>query len=1218
VTRAHRHAPLPASATGHSVAACVLVLALLLETLPAAEARAGTRVPYGGEFRAAIEDTFFEPDYVDTDDLMRLSQAKVRAYRELVHKKLRFLTSHVFNSERIDNRRDKARAHEKALTTDKSIALQHILRLLDRISETRDPAEAYRVAADILSIEYATRSFHDPLSSIKVPIHLNNILFDWSLENKTRARNARHEASNLVNPETGEFYTPEELRALIRAGVDLSTLNPPSESPFWSAKEDISSLDIASHYLGCGDALHRGLTAHFPELDDPEVTFRRSHRTQSKPKIDVSFTDQECLRTKKGKKSRKKCQRKLKLKLGMETHSDPTANSLLSALGYNVDLTVHLKRVRMYMGKSSIDELEAEWIGYFDRQRLHTYIPLETVLREGDAGRGRDDKGEYLVFAEAGAETKFDDIDRIGFFAFSSGMPAQLREARALFLFNTWIANSDMKDEENNKLSLRKNENGEYQIYMTQHDIGHSLGLVLPERVEAFPWDAVETSALSRFFGWTRGRMELNYFDLQNVGLTETATYADAKWMARLIAQLTREQIEDAVALGRWPDAVARLYVEKLINRRNGLVTAFGLEDEFPLLPVDRHLTTEDGAVVDGRLMQSKFKDASIDYGGHLRALLLPVRRYVADRTKMTIQIGLSAIDVIDPGDIRISGRATVTPEILVRFSRRIQFNPEPEGRFDQYIVEDAMHLGLRPLVGYVANAEVGWIQKYTLAYPVATLSEGVNSRNRVANLLLPYDIRRGKLPDKYVLARETAWSAGLQIRTEDASLVNWAGITLGERWVWARRSVIDHREIDPIVWTDRPSYLEGEARAFLKALVLEIPVLVGKSSAGSLHGEGFRLDAAKLSQGAEDSLGFFDRAVRRNDFSDLSRIRKGPARDATSKFKSRSLRWNLFLARSNSGVREDRVTLRNQDGTLLREEFQVERHKLRSWSFVDNGETRQLSVEGFLGAPEPGDAVTLRPIVVVRYDLDDLNTHSDELDRYYDFLVGLGAGHPFMPEDFSAQEWNVNPETNGRWGRLLAGASVHLHSEALERLLALDEDRYWRLLAEHLEVPEDRLTRHRRQMHSASPKRRLLLRRSSFGRRVNSAVLHSTRILGILRRAQLAKNENGQENEEEILSRLVHAIYLANSESRGSYDPLLMGTLLEAIGLDELASRKQVFISGRITKPLESELILPERTALVGVIGEQQSFQQLRYRFFPSNGIELYRMLDWVRATER
>jgi hypothetical protein len=77
------------------------------------------------------------------------------------------------------------------------------------------------------------------------------------------------------------------------------------------------------------------------------------------------------------------------------------------------------------------------------------------------------------------------------------------------------------------------------------------------------------------------------------------------------------------------------------------------------------------------------------------------------------------------------------------------------------------------------------------------------------------------------------------------------------------------------------------------------------------------------------------------------------------------------------------------------------------------------------------------------------------------------------------------------------------------------------------------------------------------------------------------------------------------------------MGALLEAIGFHELTSLGQLFLEGRITKPFANELILPERAPLVGSVGQEEEFQQLRFRFFPSNGIELYKTLDWLRDIE-
>ena len=79
--------------------------------------------------------------------------------------------------------------------------------------------------------------------------------------------------------------------------------------------------------------------------------------------------------------------------------------------------------------------------------------------------------------------------------------------------------------------------------------------------------------------------------------------------MVRKIAALSREQIEAAVSLGRLPGGTGQLFVEKLINRRNGLVKAFGLSDEFESMPVEERLTTEDGRAVDGKVKSSRFPE---------------------------------------------------------------------------------------------------------------------------------------------------------------------------------------------------------------------------------------------------------------------------------------------------------------------------------------------------------------------------------------------------------------------------------------------------------------------------------------------------------------------------------------------------------------------------------------------------------------------------------
>jgi len=738
----------------------------------------------------------------------------------------------------------------------------------------------------------------------------------------------------------------------------------------------------------------------------------------------------------------------MKLKFGMETHADPPANALLSALGFNVDVSAHLKDVRVHLGNESLREVERDWIGYFDRQRLHTYIPFESVLKGKWVGADEGERDAILVFHETVAELKPPEMERIGYFSFSWGMAQQMREARALFLFNAWIANSDMKDEENNKVVLRRDDRGHYQMYLVQQDLGHSFGRVLPERPDAFPWDLVETDFVAKAFGWVRGSIELNYINLQQTGLLENATYADLKWMVRRIAQLNRAQIEAAMNLGHWPGGIAALYSEKLINRRNQLVTAFRLEGEYPLLPVDRHLTVADGSVVDGQLVRNRWEDSPINFDRHWQDVFGPVGSFLADRVKMGIQLGIGAINVIDPGDIGIAWGISVLPRVLVRMSRELHLNPTPQGAFDQYIVVDSMELGLRVGVGYIGSAEGSWVKKFQLAYPMATQSEAIGSGMDVLNFLLPYDVRRGRLPEKYVLLREDSYKYGARVSSDSTPFLGPLGMGAHQNWAVSHRSVIDHRGADPIVWVDSPDDLEREANLFLEFGLLQVPFFGVGSRDGSLDGNALVLDGSRLGELADDGVAIFDHIVQHADFSDAQEISVGEPTRVTSEYSSRRSWWNLLFVSWRSRSLEQHITVLDGAGTALREERQAEKRRAFSWSFLDNGETQELVVQGYLDA---NGSLEAGSTIAVTFSIDDLNTHSDELDSYYGLLSGLGSGQSYLASDFEAQDWEVSGQSDGRWTRLLTKGVIQLRGRALERLIEIDADAYWRRLAKRL-----------------------------------------------------------------------------------------------------------------------------------------------------------------------
>jgi hypothetical protein len=1185
----------------------IATLALMLALLPALVASAGSPVPYGGEYREDIETAFF--DVAPGAKLGTVSQSKVRDYRSFIEKKKRVLEEHVYNYETIERGKSEKAARRTIKRLDRNIALDYILGLLDRMRTEIDPVAAYDLGSEILMVEWATRMFTEPLGSVKIPVHMKNSFMEWRVENRSRARKAGREAHNLVNRETGEFYTSDELADLIRSGFDISTLDPPDQTHFWQ-KNDIASLDIVDSYLNGGDQMHAGLQQRFPAFDGAVVEFDKPHMTQSKPKLDIRWKSPECLEA--TKKQQKKCEQRMKLKFGMETHADPVANALLRAIGFNADASMHVRNVRVNLGDKTRDEVEADWIGYFDRQRIHTYIPIDTVLKPGEAGRGEDEQGEYFVFQTAVAEDKPRQIDRIGQWTFSWGLAEQSREARGLFVFNAWIANADMKDEENNKLVLRNMPDGEQKMFLVQQDVGHSFGWILPERAEAYSWDLIETNATSKIFGWVNGSIEFNYINLQDAALEHTTTYADAKWMTRRIAQLSRKQIEDAVALGGWPGGIPQLYVEKMINRRNQLVQAFDLEAEYPLLPVDRQITTLDGSVVDGHLAQNRFEDISqLNYDNHWADGFGPINRWIADRAMQAIQLGISAVDVINPGTITLTGNLAVFPRILLNLTRQVILNPKPQGALDQYIVVDSVEFGVRVGVGYIGSVESTVVQKFALAFPVPTQHKGLLSAVRVFDFLLPASVRTADLPEQYVLFREGAFKSGVRISTDHSDFLSPFGIDGDQNWVMSRRSVIDHRGEEPLVWVDHPRSLERDAHLFLEAAVLQIPFLGGHTSDGKVSGAVWRIDKDKLEVPGADGTPIFEKMVQSADFSEASKIVSAPERKASSEFHSREVWWNLLVANWRSRTSDETIVVKNPLGEIVHEEHQSERRRRLGWSFFDNGETQEFRVTGFVGADDPVGATIEEPVVVIKISIDDLNTHSDEFEQYFRMLERLGSGQHYLSREFEPKDWEVTGASDGRWTRMRTDGSIHLYYGALQRLMRVDEAGFWNLLGANLGMTPKEFARQRELARVSSSKSDLVARRSPKRRLTRSIIRRAQATLEVLR-----ESAAGESNLERM-SLLVEALYRSIFKIGQAYDPVILATLLEQSGAAEMIENEEIAIKARVSKAFEDENNMPERRNIVGHLGAPTDFEPIRYRFFPFGGIEFYNMLNWVNEIE-
>jgi len=85
----------------------------------------------------------------------------------------------------------------------------------------------------------------------------------------------------------------------------------------------------------------------------------------------------------------------------------------------------------------------------------------------------------------------------------------------------------------------------------------------------------------------SNGRVSFRIADFKPIDDTPAfagMTLDDARWMARLIGQLTEEQIVQALVASGFDSAQVKLYTEKLVSRRDRMIRDLELADEIPLL----------------------------------------------------------------------------------------------------------------------------------------------------------------------------------------------------------------------------------------------------------------------------------------------------------------------------------------------------------------------------------------------------------------------------------------------------------------------------------------------------------------------------------------------------------------------------------------------------------------------------------------------------------
>ncbi|MED5199024.1 MAG: hypothetical protein VYB51_04380, partial [Gemmatimonadota bacterium] len=571
---------------------------------------------------------------------------------------------------------------------------------------------------------------------------------------------------------------------------------------------------------------------------------------------------------------------------------------------------------------------------------------------------------------------------------------------------------------------------------------------------DAFPWDLIDRTE--------SGKTRFRYNSVQPTSLRTMMTYADARWMTRQIAQLTRRQIAQAVAIGHWPSSAGALLTEKLANRRNQLVLAFDLVGEptpsgpIQLLEVDRDLTTKDGAVEDGKFVTGRFEGSTQDFDSYWDELLGPVWDRVLLFVMGQIQSSVSAVPEIVFDERSVGFPKGLVAEILLNFKRTTAENDQPTSSRDYYLTQDSFVFGVRVGGGFVARAEVAVSRQYALITAAGTHHEARYANDTIFNLLLPWQVHRGELPEEYVLVRDDYLEARGRLITDDisgGSAVAGGEFTLGR--IRLSRDVVSVKSDRVRAYHDLSGFNQAAFRAFLKAVFVRIPLASVSNRWGDREGHFYELSHA-LSEYPEPTRAALNAFIRNGKLEALDAVADRSRIETRFDYQKQEVGLLDFF-RSERGVDREHVILHQplQPESDVDSFQQIRVYQRGSWKLLDLEETHRWNVH----AVTPADVTRPSTIHMLLYD-EDTDAWSAELgDSYIRFINEVASSGD--PSSKHLRQISFTPElhsANERWGHLKASVEIAFAPPAVETLIGLEADAYWLQLAKTLGISPQEL----------------------------------------------------------------------------------------------------------------------------------------------------------------
>jgi hypothetical protein len=1125
----------------------LLLLAFALDTVSASASEG-----QGPLLRSQIEATFMNNGEVSSEKIDAF-QRNVELAQSEIQKSLRDYYIQVGN-------KSPEEADKKSISSTLNQAYNRLQSVLSKL-KTSTGNTAYTLGEAALHLGYAVRSEGRRMDYEEIGGYAKGIFKRYEVK---RRNSAQSEASNLWNPAESRFYTQKELMDLKAQGGDVSSLNPVGDGTYWT------NIDIARQFqlntFQRSAPLYQNTSYEWPK-DGETLDFDEVKRSQSRPKFDVTWKSGGV-------------KRKFKLKFLMETHSEVTGATLLAALGFNTDPSRRIKNVKIRFKDGEKPVFHRDMESYYSLWEIQ-----QAVVDEG-----RDDDGDYMVLREALLEGRSENLLRVGAWSYTQNGHPETREVRALPVFMAWIANNDMKESGQNKTVLDVNQPPE-KMFFVSGDLGWAFGsFLMPETVSWFKWNIIKDER--------KDSVAFNYMTWLYSDLFQFTTWDDARWMVRLIARLTRDQIHSAVQAGDWTPSVAKVLLEKLIARRNQLVTTFQLENEFAPLSADSTVAAPDseedmsiqgsGGFLGGNSPQSHDKILAI-----VQSMSKPVFEYLGP-SLLRIQTSLfnAAFDrALKPvTEIRITGDDLAglglpfAAGIIIRVHRSIVRNEQPHSMSERFLVHDQMVIGWTLGTDLVnVGSAITYYRSFNLIYPVAQQTEGAYKLAYLPALFLPYAPGTLKLPNKHSLLIEDYVEGKGTLAVSGYTPVTLEASTSLAR-VYLKRTLVSDRNDGKVdILIDNSHYTELSARvaatlrvAFLK---LGFPFFSGSLRGGEINRDlwSIKADSTESKVRAREALSLIATSMRTESLPAIA-----SRKEIDADFVNKKWGFNLFnLVTSLDTRTQADISESDSDEPLQSvDKFQIENLNENFWTAPVLDINERDTVKTFFMGVKTDNGEMKDTILGLNIREWDSSTSSQELQDDSVHLCQASAADPNFITFSPALHTNKD-----QWGAVVTMVDVLIYQNGMDTLLSVSEEQWWARFTQITRIiPQTRRDDTRTATETA-------------------LIRNFTEFLGYLRKARATNEQKGR---AAALTGAMAATAVTTSLTSGIKGDLV-GVVLSQLPEDSY------FVSAKISSPLYKENIFPTGKPLVNRRGVLK-FKDARLHDFSLNTISvIYNFFDSI-----